>query len=232
MKIKKLSFKFDKNAQYFFNDLSIDFAAGKINFIQGKNGVGKSTLFNILQGNIPASSLISGEFELGKQIVSAQQNAIDSNMSYQVKMVQQQFDKMLALNFTFDQNLQIAQLNQYPGLGQLPKVHSVPHIINNFSINRNIPIQLLSGGQRQILSILMVLQKPTKLLLLDEPTAALDEKNADMVMQFLQELIKETDITILVISHDTELVKKYAQGNYYQIVETNNGMRTIEKLII
>jgi ABC-type lipoprotein export system ATPase subunit len=229
MKIKNLSFKFDKSGNYFFKDLKIDFALGKINFIQGKNGVGKSTLFNILLGNIPVLAQVTGDFELDKQIFNTQQNVINPKMQSHIKMVQQQFDRMLALNFSFDQNLQIAQLKQYPGLEKLPKIHALSNLITSFSIPRDLPIKLLSGGQRQILSILMVLQKPTKLLLLDEPTAALDEKNSDMVMQFLQQLAKEAHITILIISHDSELIKKYAHDNYYRMIQESNGQRVIIK---
>ena len=77
----------------------------------------------------------------------------------------------------------------------------------------------------------MSLQKPTRVLLLDEPTAALDDKNAKMVMGFLETLLQSTDLTILIICHDKELVEKYAHDYYFEIkVHEKNNHRTIEKI--
>ena len=63
-----------------------------------------------------------------------------------------------------------------------------------------------SGGQRQILSLMMVLQREFDVLLLDEPTATLDEQNARMVFDFLHTLA-EAQITLLVVCHDPELLE-------------------------
>jgi ABC-type lipoprotein export system ATPase subunit len=88
---------------------------------------------------------------------------------------------------------------------------------------------MLSGGQRQILAILMALQKSASILLLDEPTAALDDKNSSMVMSFLNELLAtDKNLTVLIICHDKELVDTYAHSQYHQIEVHDDNTRTIE----
>jgi ABC-type lipoprotein export system ATPase subunit len=109
----------------------------------------------------------------------------------------------------------------------LSEAHNL-FMLQEFNIDIHKKVDELSGGQKQILAILMALQKPTKLLLLDEPTAALDPKNAHMVMQCLQKLAQELDITVLIISHDKELVLAYAPGYYFEITQDDNDVRTIE----
>lgn len=232
MKIKNLYFKFNESEPSFFKDLSIDFAPRHLNFIQGKNGVGKSTLFNILLGKVEAQSQIQGTIELNEKSYEIKNNRVSSQLTTQIKLVQQQFDRMLADNFTFQENLQLANLPTYPGLKSLPNIENLPAIIKSLNIPTQTPVKLLSGGQRQILAICMALQKPTSILLLDEPTAALDEKNARMVMAFLQELVDQLQLTILIISHDRELVLAYAKHNYFQMNESNVSDRNIEKITI
>ena len=89
------------------------------------------------------------------------------------------------------------------------------------------PVSLLSGGQRQILAIMMAIQKECGLLLLDEPTSALDSQNSETVMQFIKDLVAQTGITVLIICHDSDLVQRYASDGFYEIVVGEKGMRKI-----
>ena len=73
----------------------------------------------------------------------------------------------------------------------------------------DVKVKNLSGGQRQVLSLLMsVIDKP-KLLLLDEHTAALDPKNSDLLMKFTDKLLRENKITSIMITHKLEDAYKY-----------------------
>jgi ABC-type lipoprotein export system ATPase subunit len=151
----------------------------------------------------------------------------------QFAFVHQDCDAMLARQLTVEQNLQCANMPKYPHFSRLPKYHDNAGFIRALGIDIAKPVHLLSGGQRQIVAIMMALQKNARIILLDEPTAALDEKNADMVMQFLATLTKTTEITGLIICHDKELVLRYAHDGYYNISSHEKGQtRTLEKIML
>lgn len=225
--LNNVSFQFTQQTSPFFKNVSASFAPGTVHFIQGQNGVGKSTFFRILQGKIEGREIASGSITLNDisyNLATTHAQALEQH----IKFVQQKFDLMLADQFSFEENLRCAALPHYPNLTPLPQHAPLPPFITRFGINPKQPVKSLSGGQRQILAILMALQKPTQILLLDEPTAALDIKNSHMVMEFLHELVATTGITVLIICHNPELVKTYAKHGYFHMTVDGNGLRNIE----
>jgi len=226
LRIEHMNFAFSAQAKPFFKEVSLHCAPGMLHFLQGKNGSGKSTFFNILQGHLDSHAQLSGTFSLDNEVTKVENNQVDTRFTQQIKTVVQQVDTMIADQFSVEQNLQCANLPTYPGLKKLPHAKELA-IIQEFNIDKTKRAEQLSGGQKQILAIVMALQKPTKLLLLDEPTAALDPKNAHMVIQCLQKLAQELDITVLIISHDKELVLTYAPGQYFEIQQDDSDVRTI-----
>jgi len=228
--IKNLQFSFDETSnQLFFNDVSCEFKKNTMNFVRGKNGAGKSTLFRILMGKIERSELIQGTITVQGHSVDLAQPEQREKLKQYIRLAPQKFDEMLADQFTFTQNMALAALPKYPGLEKFTQATTVPELVNRFGINYEVPVGMLSGGQRQILAILMALQKPTSVLLLDEPTAALDDKNASMVIAFLNALLQaDTELTVLIICHDKELVEQYANHHYHQIEVHADNTRTID----
>jgi ABC-type lipoprotein export system ATPase subunit len=93
-----------------------------------------------------------------------------------------------------------------------------------FELPLDKPVYQLSGGQKQLLAILMLLQKPTELLLLDEPTAALDPQRSTQLMQFLKTVAHERDIPVVMISHDQEITSD-ADAIYELRIESDNVRR-------
>lgn len=229
MLIKNLTFKFNvNNPDYFYHDLTVDFPPNEVHFIQGDNGAGKSTLFNIIQGRINVRSLCTGTIVISGIEYVARNNKFPDAFTQQVHTVRQQYDQMIADQFTFAQNLQFANLSTHPGFTRLPKA-TFFEVTELFNIDTHKPVHMLSGGQRQLLAILMALQKPTQVLLLDEPTATLDKNNAHLTIECLNTLAKELNITILIICHDAAIIKKYGNGNCYRLSIDEDDKRTITK---
>jgi putative ABC transport system ATP-binding protein len=81
------------------------------------------------------------------------------------------------------------------------------------------PIGTLSGGQRQALTLLMGVMDETKILLLDEPTAALDPRSADIIMKTADRLIKENKLTAILITHNL----KYAHQYGSRLIQMSEG---------
>ncbi len=223
--LRNVYFSFVPGGKQFFQDLSIDFKVGRINFICGKNGMGKSTLLKILSGNTKSHE-VQGIFKINDEDYDLKR--IDNTLP-EVGIVSQNFNTMLVDSYSFHENLQFALLAHYPSLRNLPQALPLPAFVEKYGINFGMPINLLSGGQRQILSILMVLQRSPQVLLLDEPTAALDEENAIIVMDFLEDLCKQENITIIAIIHHLDLVKKYADSTYFELYQ-DHGVRSIRTI--
>jgi len=203
VRIKNLCFQHHAKAPYFFQNLSFELEEGLIHALHGKNGVGKSILLHLLSRQIEEAVLMS-----------------------------QQFDQTIVQQFSFLENLQFGSLSRFPNPLKKLKKHPIPHqftqLVAQFNIDLHIPVGQLSGGQRQILALLMKLQKNPRLLLLDEPTATLDEQNAEMVFEFLSSLEK---VTMLIVCHDQGLIQRYTTGQELYLEIGSNGVRQLKELI-
>ena len=73
----------------------------------------------------------------------------------------------------------------------------------------NVPVGLLSGGQRQALSLLMSTMTPIDLLLLDEHTAALDPHTAEIIMQLTNRIVQDNHITTIMVTHNLRYAVEY-----------------------
>lgn len=212
MEVKNLSYYHSKNSAPFFQDLTFFLEPGKIHALHGKNGVGKTVLLNILSKKSPPHSVTKGEI-IGKE------------KSF---LVDQRFDQMLADQFSFEENLKFACLDRFPKLFAGFKNPIIDfNFLKKFQLNPSLPVHKLSGGQRQILAVLMALQKSKTILLLDEPTATLDEQNSYMVFEFLRNLA-EQNMTILTTCHDRKLINHFANGKHLCLEIDAAGIRKLK----
>src|SRR5699024_5033622 len=108
---------------------------------------------------------------------------------------------------------------------------SRPHVLHSLPTRRSSDLNrltaevgLLSGGQRQALTLLMATLKKPKVLLLDEHTAALDPKTSDMVLKLTEEVIQRDQLTALMITHDME--QAIQMGN--RLLMMDNGRILID----
>lgn len=189
--------------------------------VLGGNGAGKSTLFNVIAGTLP---LTSGKIFIKDQEVTkwpAQKRA-----KYLARVFQD--PKMgTAPRMTVAENLLIAlyrgqtrhliprQLDRHkPNFLKL-----ITQTGNGLEKHLDTPTGLLSGGQRQALSLLMATIKRPDLLLLDEHTAALDPKTSQSLMTLTQQFVEEDQLTTLMITHQLEDAMVY--GN--RLLVMKNG---------
>ena len=179
--------------------------------ILGGNGAGKSTLFNVIAGTL---MLTGGSISiLGKDVTHL---PAEKRANYLARVFQD--PKMgTAPRMTVAENILIAK---YRGekRGLLPrKIHSftdefkklVARTGNGLEKHLDTPTGLLSGGQRQALSLLMATLKRPELLLLDEHTAALDPKTSVSLMNLTDEFVTGDQLTALMITHHMEDALKY-----------------------
>ena len=205
IEIKNLSYSFTEKSTPLFDNQNYSINQNQLTIIKGKNGVGKSTLLQIIAADPLVKKNVSGTLTIDGVTYALQSNEYSKFAREKITLVGQKFDEQLVPEATFQQNLAYASFGKYPSAFSFIKLPAVPLLADTFSLPINIPVHKLSGGQRQVLALLMGINRSTKLLLLDEPTATLDEQNADLVMRCIAKLIKETEITILMICHDSSL---------------------------
>lgn len=211
IKVQNLQFRFEKDKPLFFDGVSFSLERGKIHVLLGQNGSGKSTLLNLL---------------LGKERPSAGSIHIEGKAA----LVCQQFDHMIADAFTFEENLRMASVKRFPSPLRSPTLRKrYPSILKRFGIDPKAAVRTLSGGQRQILTFLMAWQQSPTVFLLDEPTCALDEINAQLAFEFYHTLIEEEDLTLFVICHDIDLVQRFCNGVQLKIDIQSDGRRKISE---
>ncbi|MBM3893632.1 ATP-binding cassette domain-containing protein [Candidatus Dependentiae bacterium] len=218
-----LTLSFAAGQEPFFKQLQASFELGKLHFIKGRNGVGKSTLFRLLQGGIATDEQTEGSVQIAEQSFAV----TDKKLGLLVKAVPQDSNAVLINAFTVQECLQLALVSKYPGLTVLPKIN-FPVLLKTIGIGSEARVNDLSGGQRQLLAIVMMLQKNPQVLLLDEPTAALDHANARLVMDMLVQLCADHNVTMLIITHDHDLMAVYAPQRCVELVrDEDTGLRKL-----
>lgn len=185
----------------------------KLTILEGQNGAGKSTLFNIISGVLPADE---GEIFINDTdvtLLNAQKRA-----NY-IGILKQDPKSSSVPSLSIADNMVLAGLKKKTSslkkaLTQQKRQEILEHLryLKLSFENLDQPMGMLSGGQRQILAFAMLTFKRPDLILLDEPTAALDEESSHKLMMLIKYFVDKWDIPALMISHDHELNKKYGDN--------------------
>ncbi len=184
-------------------DVSLEVSAGEFVVIIGTNGSGKSTLLQLIQGaRLPSAGTIS----LNGAPIS---HLPEHKRSPWISMVFQNPAHGTAPDLSIIENFRLAALrtqNKGLGIGNNKKFREqvkdkVATLGMGLENKIDQSIGSLSGGQRQALTLLMGVMDTTSLLLMDEPTAALDPKSARIVMELAEKINKDLGITLLLITH-------------------------------
>ena len=185
-------------------NVSLSIQEGDFITIVGGNGAGKSTFLNAIAGNF---SLDEGTISFGGHQI---EHTADFERAAYISRVFQDPMQGTAPRMTVAENLALANrrgqkrsLFKMSSKEELQQFEALLAPLGLGLENRlHTEIGLLSGGQRQAISLLMATMNAPKLLLLDEHTAALDPKTQRKIMQKTQETIEEKNLTALMITHN------------------------------
>lgn len=191
------------NAKLALDKLSLSVKKGDFITIIGANGAGKSTLFNAISGDFTTDN---GKITLDGQditLMPSHKRARSIGRLFQDPM------KGSAPGMSIEENLALAA-GKGGWLSSVSK-HDKEEFKQRLSLlNMGLedrmeqPVGLLSGGQRQALTLMMATYNPPKLLLLDEHTAALDPATAEKVLELTTKIVKENGLTCLMITHNMQ----------------------------
>ncbi|NLE96654.1 MAG: ABC transporter ATP-binding protein [Propionibacterium sp.] len=203
------------NERVALNHLSLDLKEGDFVTIIGSNGAGKSTLLNVISGRYPIDE---GAILIGGRDISRMP---EHKRARFVARVFQDPMAGTAPRLTLEENLSIAfDRGQRRGLSLAvtnKKREQYREALAKLDLgleNRlSLRVGMLSGGQRQALSLLMAAYQQPDILLLDEHTAALDPSRAELVTRLTGELIQENGLTALMVTH-----------NMHQAIELGNRL--------
>lgn len=194
------------NEKKALDQLSLHLDAGEFVTIVGSNGAGKSTLFGAIAGNHITDE---GTIELDGQDITFMKEYHRSQM---IGHLFQDPMKGTAPNMTIEENLAIAYLRQsrarFAFFSRIKKSERemfremLSQLGMGLEDRMKNPVGLLSGGQRQALTLLMATMVTPKLLLLDEHTAALDPGTAEKVLEITKTVVEQRNITCLMITHN------------------------------
>ncbi len=207
LRINLLNKTFNKNSldEYVaLNNLNLHVSEGEFITIIGGNGAGKSTLFNSISGSLLCDS---GEIILDKENITYMP---EHKRALLIGRIFQDPMKGTAPNLTVGENLIIAYMRSAKrNIIGVPSKEDKNYIREHLaSLNlglenrMNTKIGMLSGGQRQAVTLVMATLVKPKLLLLDEHTAALDPASANTVTELTKKIVAENNITTLMITHN------------------------------
>lgn len=221
LKIDNISKTFNKGTLFeksALKNLSLTVEDGDFIQIIGANGAGKSTLFNAIAGSFLTDS---GKIVLDGEDITflpVHERAKKIGRLFQDPM------KGTAPNMTILENLALSSgsggwMSRISKKDKEKFREKLELVKMGLEDRMDEPVGLLSGGQRQALTLLMSTINPPSILLLDEHTAALDPNSAEKILKLTEEIVKENKITCLMITHNMQAALDY--GN--RTIMMNNG---------
>jgi len=207
MKIENVSYKYDGGSKNVLNNMSVEFAAGKMYAIVGKSGSGKTTLLSLLSGLDACTQ--GAIFYNGKNL-----REIDRD-NYRAKSIGVIFQSYnLLLNATAAENI-VLSMNISGSDIKDKKAHAY-NLLENIGIDRETAdrkILKLSGGEQQRVGIARALAHNPDIIIADEPTGNLDTDTENSIMSILTRLAHNENKCVIIVTHSKK-VSSYADEIY------------------
>ena len=210
-----------------FKDFNLTVSEGDFVSVVGSNGSGKTSLLNIICGSIPIDRgllRIGGEditdmpeFKRQRRIGRVYQNPAMGTCPSMTILENMSLADNKGQSFNLTRGTTKKRVEFYReqlrslNLGLEDKLH--------------IPVGALSGGQRQAMALLMVTMTPIEFLILDEHTAALDPKTAELIMQLTDQVVKEKKLTTIMVTHNLRYAVEYGS----RLIMMHQGETVIDK---
>lgn len=214
------------NEKKAMNGLNLTLNDGDFVTVIGGNGAGKSTMLNLIAGVFPPDdgTIILDEHNLT--------NLPEHKRAEFLGRVFQDPMRGTAADMGIEENLALAYRRGHRRSLKSGITHSERNLYKEKLAMLDLGLEnrmtskvgLLSGGQRQALTLLMATLKKPRLLLLDEHTAALDPKTADKVLNLTQEIVSRDNLTTLMITHNMKHAIQY--GN--RLIMMHNGQVVVD----
>ena len=218
---KEVYFTYSPKTPYEYealDNINLTIKEGSFTFLVGKTGCGKSTLIQQMNGLLIPSE---GEVTAGEYVISSNRKRRTKKLSMLRKEVGIvfQFSENQLFEDTVEKDVAFGPMNF--GIKREEALEIAHKCINSVGLDASFyersPFDL-SGGNRRRVAIAGILALQPKVLVLDEPTAGLDPRGTEEVMQLIKRL-NEEGITIVVVSHDMNLVLRYATD----VIVMNDG---------
>lgn len=199
------------NEMCLFQDFNLSIQKGQFVSVVGSNGSGKTSLLNIICGSIP---LDSGAIYIGEKNIT---NMPEFKRQKRMGRVYQNPAMGTCPHMTILENMALADnkgksFNLRPGTNK-KRIDFYRESLKSLGVGLEDKLQVkvgvLSGGQRQAMALLMSTMTPIEFLILDEHTAALDPKTAEVIMELTDQIVKEKNLTTIMVTHNLRYAVEY-----------------------
>ena len=217
------------NEMCLFNDFSLSIEDGQFVSVVGSNGSGKTSMLNLICGSIP---LDDGQIRIGGQDIT---NMPEFKRQRRIGRVYQNPAMGTCPSMTILENMALADnkgkpFNLRPGTNRqrIEFYREQLHMLGlGLEDKMDVKVGVLSGGQRQAMALLMTTMSPIEILILDEHTAALDPKTAEIIMELTNNIVKKKKITTLMVTHN--LMHALHYGNRLIMMHEGNAIMDLNE---
>ena len=199
------------NEMCLFEDFNLSVKQGDFVSVVGSNGSGKTSMLNILCGSIPVEA---GQILMHGEDISRMK---EYKRNRRIGRVYQNPALGTCPSMTILENMSLADhKGNFYGLGKGINKNRKSHyqeLLSQLNLGLenklNVKVGSLSGGQRQAMALLMSTMTPIDFLILDEHTAALDPKTADLIMELTDQIVKQKNLTTIMVTHNLRYAVEY-----------------------